>query len=74
MKVIITGATGMVGRSVLNQCLDSDKVQKVLLITRTQLALNHPKITELIHPDFSDFSQVQTELSGYDACFHCMGI
>lgn len=74
MKVIITGATGMVGRSVLNQCLESDNVQEVLLIGRTPLALNHPKITELIHPDFSDFSQVQTELSGYDACFHCMGI
>ncbi|QHJ10694.1 hypothetical protein FX988_00914 [Paraglaciecola mesophila] len=74
MKVIITGATGMVGRSVLNQCLESDNVQEVLLISRTSLALNRPKITELVHPDFSDFSQVQSKLCGYDACFHCMGI
>ncbi|AMJ76581.1 NAD-dependent epimerase/dehydratase family protein [Alteromonas stellipolaris] len=74
MKVIITGATGMVGRSALNQCLESNCVQEVLLISRTPLALNHPKITELIHSDFSDFSQVQSELTGYDACFHCMGI
>ncbi len=74
MKVIITGATGMVGRSVLNQCIDSDNVQEIFVISLTPLALTHAKVRELVHPDFTDFSSIQSELFGYDACFHCMGV
>ena len=74
MKVIITGATGMVGKSILLQCLASDKVLEVLSIGRRELGLSNPKLKELVHKDFMDFSSVSSEFAGYDACFHCMGV
>ncbi|WP_372651975.1 epimerase [Draconibacterium sp.] len=74
MNVIITGATGMVGKGVLLECLDHETVEKVLVIGRNPLDISHPKLEELIHNDFSDFSTVKAQLAGYDACFLCMGI
>jgi uncharacterized protein YbjT (DUF2867 family) len=73
-KVIVTGATGMVGKGVLLECLDHDSVAEVLSIGRNSLGIEHPKLKELIQNDFSDFTNVQKELSGYDACFFCLGI
>jgi nucleoside-diphosphate-sugar epimerase len=74
MKVIITGSTGMVGRSALNECLLSENVEEVLMINRRSLGVTHPKLKELVHTDFTDFSSVVDKLNGYDACFHCMGV
>ena len=74
MKVTITGATGMVGKGVLLECLDHEKVEKVLVIGRNPVDVSHPKLEQLLHKDFSDFSTAKTKLSGYDACFLCMGI
>lgn len=74
MKAIITGATGMVGKGVLLECLDHKKVTQVLVIGRNQVGIQHPKLKELIHGDFSDFSPVKDQLKGYDACFYCMGV
>ena len=74
MKVIITGATGMVGKGVLLECLDHEKVEKVLVIGRNPVDVSHPKLEQLLHKDFSDFSTAKTKLSGYNACFLCMGI
>ena len=74
MRVIVTGATGMVGKSVLLQCLESDKVSEVLSVGRRELGMNNPKLKELIHKDFMDFSSVTDEFEGYGACFHCMGV
>jgi hypothetical protein len=74
MKIIITGATGMVGRSTLNECLANDKVKEVLAINRRSLGLKHPKFKELIHSDFFNFSEVVEHFTEYDACFHCMGV
>jgi uncharacterized protein YbjT (DUF2867 family) len=74
MNVIITGATGMVGKGVLLECLDHESVEKVLVIGRNPVDISHPKLEELIHNDFSDFSTVKEQLAGYDACFLCMGI
>ena len=74
MKVIITGSTGMVGRSTLNECLMNDKVKEILIVNRRELGISHPKIKELIHSDFTDFSQLTNEFFGVDACFHCMGV
>ena len=74
MKVIITGATGMVGRSTLNECLANDKVKEVLAINRRRLGIKHPKLKELIHSDFMNFSDAVEHFKGYDACFHCMGV
>ncbi|MDI3526820.1 MAG: hypothetical protein PWR03_1003 [Tenuifilum sp.] len=74
MKVIITGSTGMVGKGVFLECLDDDKISEVLLINRTPIGINHPKIKEVIHKDFTNFLPLRDRLSGYDACFHCMGV
>ncbi len=64
----------MVGKGVLLECLDHPEVDKVLAIGRRSLEMDHPKLEELIHKDFTDFSPVSDQLSGYDACYHCMGV
>jgi uncharacterized protein YbjT (DUF2867 family) len=74
MRVIITGATGMVGKGVLLECLDHEEVSEVLCINRNPLNMEHPKIRELIHKDFSDFSNVKAQIAGYHACYFCMGV
>jgi uncharacterized protein YbjT (DUF2867 family) len=74
MKVIITGSTGMVGKGVLLECLDDPRVTQVLAINRNPVAIKHSKLKEVIHKDFGDFAPIQSELSGFDACFHCMGV
>lgn len=74
MKVIITGSTGMVGEGVLHECLMHPKVKNVLVINRRECNVKHLKLKEIIHKDFSDFSQIQNELVGYDAAFLCMGV
>jgi len=73
-KVIITGATGMVGKGVMLECLDHKDISEVLLIGRNTVGMEHSKLKELIKKDFSDFSNVKDQLSGYDACFFCLGI
>ncbi len=73
-KVIITGATGMVGKGVLLECLDHESISEVLAIGRNSVEMDHPKLKELIHEDFSEFKSVRDQLAGYDACFYCMGI
>ena len=73
-KVIITGATGMVGKGVLLECLDHDSISEVLVIGRNPLGMKHPKLKELIHSDFTNFTEVKDKLLGYDACFYCLGI
>jgi len=73
-KVIITGATGMIGKGALLECLDHDVIGEVLVIGRNSNGMKHPKLKELIHLDFTNFSIVQNQLAGYDACFFCLGI
>jgi len=55
MKVIVTGATGMVGKGVLLECLEHDSIIEVLSVSRRSLEMSHPKQKELIHQDFSEF-------------------
>lgn len=74
MKVIITGTTGMVGKGVLLDCLDHPDITEVLSISRKTTGIDHPKLKELIHKDFSEFSSVKDKLGGYDACYACMGV
>ncbi|MCZ4224434.1 epimerase [Pedobacter rhodius] len=72
--VIITGSTGMVGEGVLIQCLNSPEIDSVLVINRKSCGYVHPKLKEIIHQNFFDFSPIENELSGYNACFFCLGI
>ncbi len=74
MKVMITGATGMVGKGILLECLDHESIGEVLVIGRNKVGISHPKLKELTHIDFSDFSKVSQKLTGYHACFYSMGI
>lgn len=74
MKVIVTGASGMIGKGVLLECLDHPQVSEVLSIGRKVLDLQHPKLKQLEHKDFSEFESVADKLSGYDACYACMGV
>lgn len=74
VKAIITGATGMVGEGVLHECLQSDEVEKVLVVGRKSCAVSHPKLTEIVHRDFFDLSPIENQLAGYNACFFCLGV
>lgn len=73
MKVIITGATGMVGEGVLLECLENTAVQEVLMINRRPSPISHPKLKELIVPDFIKLDESPL-LGSYDACFYCAGV
>ncbi|MBS1979304.1 MAG: NAD-dependent epimerase/dehydratase family protein [Bacteroidetes bacterium] len=73
-NVIITGATGMVGEGVLHECLQHADVQLVLVINRRSCGVQHPKLKEIIHSDFHDITPLQAQLSGYQACFFCLGV
>jgi uncharacterized protein YbjT (DUF2867 family) len=72
VRVVIFGATGMVGQGVLRECLHDRSVDAVLVVGRSPTGQTHPKLHEVVHTDFSDFSVLP--LDGYDACFFCLGV
>ena len=74
MKVILFGATGMVGQGVLRECLLDPDVESVLAVGRGPTGQSDPKLREIVHSDFTDFSAIESELAGYDACFFCLGV
>lgn len=74
MDVLITGSTGMVGKSVLQECINDKRVKKIYLINRLPVNLKSPKISEFIISDFLKVGEVKKEIKNCDACFHCMGI
>lgn len=74
INTIITGATGMVGEGVLMECLAHPDVEKVLVINRKPGNISHPKLTEIIHENFYDLSGIEKQLTGYNACFFCLGV
>jgi uncharacterized protein YbjT (DUF2867 family) len=74
LKVIITGATGMVGEGIMLVCLQNPYVEKVLIISRRSSGITHPKLTEVIHENFYDLTPVEAQLEGFDACFFCLGV
>jgi nucleoside-diphosphate-sugar epimerase len=74
ITAIITGATGMVGEGVLIECLKHPDVEKVLVINRKSGGVSHPKLLEIVHADFFDLAPIEKKLSGYSACFFCLGV
>lgn len=74
IRAIITGATGMVGEGVLHECLLHSKVEAVLVISRKPCGVLHPKLKEIIHTDFFDITPLESQLSGYNACYFCLGV
>ena len=73
MKVILFGATGMVGQGVLRECLLDAGVERVLVVGRSPTGQHLAKLDEVLHQDFTNFSAIESELKGYDACFFCLG-
>ena len=74
MKVVIFGATGMVGQGVLRECLLDPEIEQVLSVVRNTTGQTDAKLRELAHDDFMDFSGIEAGLTGLDACFFCLGV
>jgi uncharacterized protein YbjT (DUF2867 family) len=74
MKVILFGATGMVGQGVLRECLLDSAIEAVLAVGRSPTGERQPKLREIQHEDFTDYSDIEPQLTGYDACFFCLGV
>jgi uncharacterized protein YbjT (DUF2867 family) len=74
MKVLLFGATGMVGQGVLRECLLATDVQQVQTIGRTATGVQHPKLRDVVHQDLWHCAEITSVLSGFDACFFCLGV
>jgi uncharacterized protein YbjT (DUF2867 family) len=74
MKVILFGGSGMVGQGVLRECLLAADIDQVLAIGRAPLANEHVKLQSLVVADLFDYRGIEAELTGYDACFFCLGV
>lgn len=74
MRVVLFGATGMVGQGVLRKCLLDPEVESVVTVVRSATEKRDAKLRELVHDDFLDFSPIENQLAGFDACFWCLGV
>ena len=74
MKVILFGASGMVGQGVLRECLADGNVELVLCVGRSGSGVTHAKLHEVVHPDLWHYDAVESALTGFDACFFCLGV
>jgi uncharacterized protein YbjT (DUF2867 family) len=74
MKVLLFGATGMVGQGVLRECLLDPDVELVQAVGRSATGVRDAKLREIVHRDLFDYRQVEAELAGFDACFFCLGV
>ncbi len=74
LRVLVTGPSGNVGSGVVKACLDHPSVDRVFVLTRRPLHLDEPKVMEIVHEDFMDYSSVEDRLSGLDACYWCLGV
>lgn len=76
MKVVVFGATGMIGQGVVRECLADDGIDAVLSIGRSPAGVEHPKFAEILHPDLisEDSASIEAELAGTDAVFFCLGV
>jgi len=74
MKVLIFGATGMVGQGVLLECLRDTEVEFVVTLGRTATGVRDPRLREIVHRDLLNYSGMEKSLAGFDACFFCLGV
>lgn len=74
MRVIVTGASGMVGEGVLHECLKSNLVKEVVVLGRKSCGVTHLKLKEILHSNFHDLSPIADQLKGFDACYFCAGV
>ena len=74
MRVIVFGATGMVGQGVMRECSNDDGIEAVLAIGRSPCGIEHGKLGEIVKSDLYEYADVEDRLGGYDACFFCLGV
>lgn len=74
MKVVLFGATGMLGAGTLLECLEDPRVESVLVVARRATGTTHPKLTEVLHTDFFNYQSLQSRFRDRDACFFCLGV
>ena len=74
MKILVFGATGMVGQGVLRECLRAADVELVQTVGRTATAQHHSKLREVVRRNLLDYQAIESELRGFDACFFCLGV
>jgi uncharacterized protein YbjT (DUF2867 family) len=74
MKVILFGASGMVGQGVLRECLLDDAVTSVVSVGRSPVGQHHAKLRDVVVSDLFDLNAATGEFAGADACFFCLGV
>lgn len=74
MKILLFGATGSAGGSVLRICLETPAVEEVRAIVRRPLQVAHDKLRVFVHGDYLDYAPVEEAFKGVDACLYCLGI
>lgn len=74
MRILIFGATGMVGQGVLRECLGDSGVTEVVTLGRKPTGQTHPKLREIVHAELTDYGGLADQLAGFDACLFCLGI
>ena len=73
-NVIITGPNGMIGKLIVEKCLQNKDVKSVTIISRNLLGITHPKLKKITHSDFLDYSNIEEHLKNKDVCFYCIGV
>jgi uncharacterized protein YbjT (DUF2867 family) len=74
VRVLLFGATGMIGQGVLRECLIDSDVARVVTVGRRPTGQKHAKLSELVCPDLANLAPLEPQLTGFDACFFCLGV
>ena len=74
MRILLFGATGMVGGGVLLECLAAPDVERVVAVGRAAVPMQHPKLEQIVHADLFDLAAIEPRLQPFDACFFCLGV
>ncbi len=74
MRIIITGATGMIGAEVVREAIKDEAIKEIIALVRKPFDISHAKITTIVHKDFLDYSSIRDVLAKSDACIWCLGI
>ena len=74
MRIVLTGATGMIGSATLIECLEHPDVTEVLVVGRRSCGVTHDRVREILHDDFTEYAALSAEWQGFDAFVWCLGV